>query len=205
MFLRIILFAIGISVLSTGISTLTNASLGTGTISALPLVISRYTGVTMGIYVIAINLFFYVVQSLIDSRDRLKRLLLQVPTCFLFGAIIDVTMPLIAMITPEGYWSHIAMSFIGAAVIGLGVALMVRASVTVLPPEGVILSVMHRWGGSFGTLRIVLDLALVISAVIVSYILLGYNAPVREGTLIGALCAGPCAQRFIRMMSKKSA
>ena len=42
---------------------------------------------------------------------------------------------------------------------------MVFARLAILPPEGFVLSIIKRWGGSFGNLRTGVDVFLVIAAV----------------------------------------
>ena len=59
MFQRILLFVVGLSVLSTGISCVTNAHLGTGAVSSTAYVLSLGTGLTMGFYVFLTNAFFF--------------------------------------------------------------------------------------------------------------------------------------------------
>ena len=61
----------------------------------------------------------------------------------------------------------------------------------------VVLAVLGRWGGSFGTLRMGVDIFLVVVAATISLILYGEVIGVREGTLIGALLGGQLAKRFL--------
>ena len=45
------------------------------------------------------------------------------------------------------------MVCVGTAMIGIGSGTMVFARFAILPPEGVVLAFIGRWGSSFGTLR----------------------------------------------------
>ena len=74
---------------------------------------------------------------------------------------------------------------------------MVFARIAILPPEGVVLAVLARWGGSFGTLRMGIDIFLVVVASTLSLILFGTVVGVREGTLIAALLGGQIAKRVL--------
>ena len=190
MFKRIFLFAVGLSVLSLGISLVTNAHLGTGAVSSTAYVLSLGTGLSMGFYVFLTNAFFFLIEILIEPREILKKAVFQLPICGLFGLVIDIAMWLTAPLSPEAYWLKIAMVLVGTVMTGMGAGTMVFARFAILPPEGAVLAFIERWGGSFGTLRSGADLFLVIVAVALSFMFFGELRGVREGTVIAALGAG---------------
>lgn len=190
MFKRIFLFAVGLSVLSLGISLVTNAHLGTGAVSSTAYVLSLGTGLSMGFYVFLTNAFFFLIEILIEPREILKKAVFQLPICGLFGLVIDIAMWLTAPLSPEAYWIKITMVLVGTVMTGMGAGTMVFARFAILPPEGAVLAFIGRWGGSFGTLRSGADLFLVIVAVALSFMFFGELRGVREGTVIAALGAG---------------
>ena len=190
MFKRIFLFAVGLSVLSLGISLVTNAHLGTGAVSSTAYVLSLGTGLSMGFYVFLTNAFFFLIEILIEPREILKKAVFQLPICGLFGLVIDIAMWLTAPLSPEAYWLKITMVLVGTVMTGMGAGTMVFDRFAILPPEGAVLAFIGRWGGSFGTLRSGADLFLVIVAVALSFMFFGELRGVREGTVIAALGAG---------------
>ena len=190
MFKRIFLFAVGLSVLSLGISLVTNAHLGTGAVSSTAYVLSLGTGLSMGFYVFLTNAFFFLIEILIEPWEILKKAVFQLPICGLFGLVIDIAMWLTAPLSPEAYWLKITMVLVGTVMTGMGAGTMVFARFAILPPEGAVLAFIGRWGGSFGTLRSGADLFLVIVAVALSFMFFGELRGVREGTVIAALGAG---------------
>ncbi len=190
MFKRIFLFAVGLSVLSLGISLVTNAHLGTGAVSSTAYVLSLGTGLSMGFYVFLTNAFFFLIEILIEPREILKKAVFQLPICGLFGLVIDIAMWLTAPLSPEAYWLKVTMVLVGTVMTGMGAGTMVFARFAILPPEGAVLAFIGRWGGSFGTLRSGADLFLVIVAVALSFMFFGELRGVREGTVIAALGAG---------------
>lgn len=204
MLFRVFVFVLGVSMLSFGIATVTQAHLGTGSVSSLAYVLTLATGVSIGTYVFATNVFFYLVQLAVSREDALKKALVQLPTTFLFSACIDLAMPIAGLITPESYFGKLAMVFFGTVFIGFGISAMVHARLAILPVEGAVLTVMHRFGGSFGTLRVTADAFLVISAVILSFAVFGELRGVREGTLMAALMGGYFAKLFLKAWGKFS-
>ena len=197
--MRLSIFFFGLFVLSLGIATVTNAGLGTGTVSSAAFVLNRLTDFSMGFFVFLTNVFFFTLQMLVDRKSFCQKALRQLPICFVFGMIFDVALWLSSHIVPQNYIQAIVMAFLGSALTGLGIASMVFARLAILPPEGFVLAIMSRWGGSFGTLRMTVDLFLLASAAILSFLALGTIVGIREGTLITAVCSGPIAKLFLKI------
>ena len=202
MFQRILLFVVGLSVLSTGISCVTNAHLGTGAVSSTAYVLSLGTGLTMGFYVFLTNAFFCLIEIAIEPKEILKKAVFQLPICALFGFVIDITMWVTSFIHPEAYWEQLVMVCVGTAMIGIGAGTMVFARFAILPPEGAVLAFIGRWGGSFGTLRSDADCFLVALAVLLSFYFFGELRGIREGTVIAALGGGNVAKYVISGWNK---
>ena len=197
MFQRILLFVVGLSVLSTGISCVTNAHLGTGAVSSTAYVLSLGTGLTMGFYVFLTNACFFLIEIAIEPKEILKKAVFQLPICALFGFVIDIAMWVTSFIHPEAYWEQLVMVCVGTAMIGIGAGTMVFARFAILPPEGAVLAFIGRWGGSFGTLRSGADCFLVALAVLLSFYFFGELRGIREGTVIAALGGGNVAKFVI--------
>lgn len=204
MFFRVLIFLLGTAALSTGIATVTNAHLGTGSISALAYVLTLITGVSMGAYVFLTNVIFFLVEIAVDPTAIWKKALAQIPTVFLFSAFIDIAMMLTASLTPDTLWGQLIMVLIGCTVIGFGISAMVHARLAILPPEGAVLAVMKRWGGSFGTLRMGVDVVIVTAGVIISFAFFGELRGIGIGTIIAALVSGNMAKLFLKGWAKLS-
>ncbi len=202
MFFRFMMFLFGLCVLATGISTVTHAGLGTGTVSSAAIVLSQRTGLSMGFFVFATNAFFFVLQTIVDRRDFLVKAVKQLPVCALFGLVFDGAMWMTSFLNPTSFAMCGLQVMAGTVLTGLGISGMVYARLLILPPEGLVLTIMHRWGGSFGTLRMGVDIFLVVAAVILSLIFFGTIVGLREGTLITALGAGRCANVFLKIWGR---
>ncbi len=198
MFSRILIFLFGLIVLSLGIATVTHAGLGTGTVSSAAIVLSRETGLSMGLFVFATNAFFFVLQCLVDPKNILIKAVKQLPVCAVFGAVFDLAMWATSFLEPTNYALAFLQVCVGTCLTGLGISGMVFARLLVLPPEGLAIAIMHRLGGSFGTIRMTIDVFLVIVAISMSFWFFGTIYGLREGTLITALFAGRFANGFLR-------
>lgn len=201
MFTRALIFLFGLLMLSTGISVITHAGLGTGTISSVALVLSKALPLSMGFFVFLTNVFF-MLQTAVDPSRFLAKLVKQIPICFVFGLFFDAAYVLTSFVAPAAYLEQLATVFIGTVFNGMGIAGMVFARLAILPPEGLVISIIRRWGGSFGNLRTGIDVFLVIAAASLSWLLLGSIEGVREGTLVAAVCGGQFAKVFLKVLGR---
>ncbi len=202
MFTRFLIFFFGLCTLSLGIATVTHAGLGTGTVSLLAFLLTKLTGLSMGFYVFLTNVFFFVLQIMVNHKNFWIKAVKQLPICFVFGMIFDVAMMVTAAMVPQTYTQQVLMVLLGTTLTGLGIASMVFARLAILPPEGLVLSIMERWGGSFGHLRMGVDVFLVTVTVILSLLTYGTIVGLREGTLITAVCSGQIAKVFLKVWGK---
>lgn len=202
MLIRTLIFLFGLLMLSTGIAIITHAGLGTSTISSVALVLSKTFPLSMGLFVFLTNVFFFPLQTAVDPSNFFAKLLKQIPICFVFGLFFDAAYALTAFIAPEAYAERILTVLVGTVFNGMGIAGMVFARLAILPPEGLVISIIRRWGGSFGNLRTGVDVFLVLVAVSLSWLLLGSVEGVREGTLIAAVCGGQFAKLFLKLLGR---
>ena len=186
MFIRALIFFFGLLMLSTGISVITHAGLGTGTISSVALVLSKALPLSMGFFVFLTNVFFFVLQTAVDPSRFLVKLVKQIPICFVFGLFFDAAYALTSFVAPAAYLEQLATVFIGTVFNGMGIAGMVFARLAILPPEGLVISIIRRWGGSFGNLRTGIDVFLVIAATSLSCLLLGSTDARRPATYLAS-------------------
>ena len=100
MFIRALIFFFGLLMLSTGISVITHAGLGTGTISSVALVLSKALPLSMGFFVFLTNVFFFVLQTAVDPSRFLVKLVKQIPICFVFGLFFDAAYALTSFVAP---------------------------------------------------------------------------------------------------------
>ena len=77
---RVLIFLFGLVVLSLGIAIVTHAGLGTGTVSSAAIVLSRQTGLSMGLFVFLTNVFFFVLQCLVDPKNLMVKAVKQLPS-----------------------------------------------------------------------------------------------------------------------------
>ena len=97
---------------------------------------------------------------------------------------------LLSSLTPNGWWTGALMSVIGNVILALGTVMQIRSKTLVQPGEGFVIAAAALARKSFGTMKIVNDLALTGIAAMMGLVFLGEIHAIREGTLASAILIG---------------
>ena len=197
---RYLVFLVGLFISSLGVSLITKANLGTSPISAIPYVLSLNFPLTLGQFTIAFSLLLILLQLLILRKNFKLEHLLQIPISVAFGYFIDMTMGLLTFVAPQSYPAKVLYLLIGCVVLAFGVYLEVLGDVAMLPGESFVRAIVMTWKTDFGTTKVCFDVSMTVIAVVLSFLLAGQLAGVREGTLIAALLVGFIARLFGRAL-----
>ncbi len=193
---RYLLFIAGLFVGSVGICLIIKAELGSSPISSLPYALSLKYPVTLGTFVLALNVVLIILQKCIRGREFKRREWLQLPVSFLFAVFVDLSMAMLAPIEPHLYLHKLCVLLVGCAVLGLGVSMEVVADVVMLSGEAFVHAVSQKVRKEFGVVKIIFDTTLMVLTCIASLLLFGRVVGVREGTVVAAFAVGLFARFF---------
>lgn len=193
---RILVFAVGLLVISLSIGFITKASLGTPPISSIPYSLSLiFPSLSLGNFTIIYSLLLVFLQLVILGKQADKVSLgLQVVISFVFGYFIDFGMMLLGDFSPEIYWERIVCILIGCFGLAFGVYLQIVADFTMVPGDGFAYALSVRIKKKpYRVVRVCSDVCMIVIAAIIGYIGMGTTGGVREGTVICALLIGTIA------------
>lgn len=193
--LRYIIFLIGLYFLSLGIVLIVTSTLGTTPISSVNYVLTLHAPISLGTATFLINVVLIIGQFWLiraghgTRKDRLE-ILLQVPFSLLFAIFIDLNMALTASLEPTSY--PMALALLGAGCISqaVGVVLELKPNVAIMSAEGFVKYAARRYNKDFGRLKVIFDVTLVSSALLLGVACSDHIEGVREGTVIAALSTG---------------
>ena len=196
--LRCSVLIVALFIMSLGIALSAKANLGVSPISCTPYVLSLALPLTMGTVTILMHLTFVAVQAALLKRNFRPAHLLQIPVVFLFGALTDFSMWLMAPLEPGGYlWSDV-LCLLSCLVIGFGVFLQVKADAVLLAAEGMSLAFVKLFKWEFGAVKTSVDCTLVCIGLVCSLTLLPGLTGIREGTIVAAVLVGMIVRFFNR-------
>lgn len=193
--LRYITFIIGLYFLSLGIVFIVTSTLGTTPISSVNYVVTLHTPISLGTATFLINVLliigqFWLIRAGHGTRKDRVEILLQLPFSLLFAIFIDLNMALAGSIEPTSY--PMALALLGAGCISqaVGVVLELKPNVAIMSAEGFVKYAARRYNKDFGRLKVIFDVTLVSSALLLGLACSGHIEGVREGTVIAALSTG---------------
>lgn len=195
--IRILVLLTGVFIMAFGVALSVRSNLGTTPISSVPYVFSFvFPAVSLGALSILLNLLFVFIQVLILRKNFTVFHLLQIPVVLLFGWFIDVNLGFMEQLIPANYLLQWVFCLLSCLIIAFGIFLQVKANVSLLPGEGLIVSIADTFKKDFGITKIIFDSLLVILALISTLALLGGLHGVREGTIASALLVGFTVQFY---------
>ena len=201
---RILVFAMGLLVISLSIGFITKASLGTPPISSIPYSLSLiFPSLTLGNFTIIYSLLLVLLQLVILGKEADKVSLgLQVIISFVFGYFIDFGLMILGDFSPEIYWERIACVLIGCFGLAFGVYLQIVADFTMVPGDGFAYALSVRIKRKpYRVVRVCSDVTMIVIAALIGMVAMGTPGGVREGTVICALLIGTIAGVYFSKLS----
>ena len=201
---RILVFAMGLLVISLSIGFITKASLGTPPISSIPYSLSLiFPSLTLGNFTIIYSLLLVLLQLVILGKEADKvSLCLQVIISFVFGYFIDFGLMILGDFSPEIYWERIACVLIGCFGLAFGVYLQIVADFTMVPGDGFAYALSVRIKRKpYRVVRVCSDVTMIVIAALIGMVAMGTPGGVREGTVICALLIGTIAGVYFSKLS----
>lgn len=124
--------------------------------------------------------------------------LFQFAASFLFGFYTDIAMMLTQWIPLGMYPLSWLWLIAGCAVMGAGIVLEIQASLLLLPGEGVVAAISKVGHWQFHTIKIINDVVMTLTGVIIAWVMIGGIEGVREGTVVSAFLVGFMVKLFKR-------
>ena len=200
---RLATFLLGVFLIAIGVALSVRADLGTAPIASLPAVLSFITPVSVGTYVMTLNVIFVVLQVLILRRKFPKFQLIQLPLAVAFGLFVDLAMYLTAWLEPSSYLEQWAWLLVSVVMLAVGVYVEMQPRLTYLPGNAIVFTIYTVLQNiRYGTIKTLVDSTFVILAAIVSLTTMGGLYGVREGTVFSALTVG-LLLRWISALHKR--
>ncbi len=193
---RYLFFLIGLFVNAMGVALIIIAALGTSPIAVIPYVLSKASAISVGTYTFIVNMILLVIQMVVLKKEFPLYQLLQIPVSFVFAVFIDISLSICGFLSVENYGLQFCILILGCVVRALGVSMQVVADVVMLSGEAVVKAISTKFEKNFSSIKIVVDAALVIIAVALSYVTMGKIVGVREGTIIAVFLISPCSAFF---------
>ena len=184
----ILSFAVGVSIKS---------NLGVTPINSISYVFALITHIDVGISSVLFYFIVIFVQIPILGKKYHPKRLLQLASAFLFGYFVDFALWILTSIQNLSLIEEFGMLAFSIFLLAIGILIVMPANIAPLPGEGLIESIAIATNKRFSSVKICMDVSMVIITVILSGIFLeDILGSVSIGTVIAAVCVGFVVRQF---------
>lgn len=192
---RILVYILGLFVMSIGVCLSINSGLGVSPVNSLPYVLHSVFQIPLGICITAVFSLFIFLQFLLLRRAFKPFELIQLAFGLVFSYFMNFFSPLLAPLSFSSYPGQLLLMAVGIVLVSMGLFLYLQPAIIPMPMEGLTLALTKKLNKPFRLVKIAVDLASVGTGVVIC-LFAGQLYGIREGTLICALCIGPVTGFF---------
>lgn len=189
--------------ISIGIAFSTSSGLGTTPLASFPYALSLIFPLSMGTFMMLLNLVCFGGQFVLLKKDFPKVWLLQIPAAFVFGWMTDFSNYLLSWLEPQNYFTQLVCLALGIFFVALGLSVEVTANTIMLSLDGLVKAVVITTGKVFGKVKVAMDCTLVSASLICTLTVLHRVDGVREGTVLAALLVGTLSRVITPFLNEK--
>lgn len=189
---RVLLYIVGLFMLSFGVSLSIYANLGVSPVSSLAYGIALISGISVGVTTIFTHIVYIIVQIIITKRVDMKYAFIQLIIAFLFGSFVNATMSIITVVLPIASTSLIQWLYLISSLflVSCGLFIYSNAEFTLMPYDELTKVISTTYKMPFGKAKIIGDVTNVVIATIMCVGLLKSLGSIGIGTIVAALAIG---------------
>lgn len=202
---RVVRYCIGLFCLALGVTFSIKSQMGVSPINSLPFVLSRVSGIELGVVTTLVFSLYVFLQWLILGKGFKLFNLLQVLVASLFGYFVTLSNFMFqGLRTPDGLLERLLLLIISILFVAFGLFQYLGANVISQPPEGLVIAIAKRTKQSVPKMKVIFDCTVVVSAMLVSLLAFGEVQGVGLGTLVSAVMIGKTLQLITGLYDKYS-
>lgn len=199
---KLLVYLLGIFVLSIGSNLFLNAALGVAPSCAIALTLTDLFPGSYAFFNFIINACLLLLESIILSAFG-KTQMVQLGITFVYSLCIQVLAPVFAFLQPQDFFQQILLALLACIIMGMGITLTLLSSFAVMPMEGFVGALAFRLHKEFGHVRVFIDCFMTLLAILVSLLFLHNLQSVGIGTIMSAFLTGTIVLFCTRMWKKQ--
>ena len=200
---RIVIYCIGIIILSCGITMNTKTNLGVSPVISVPYNITRVLGLPLGVPLFLYYAFLIFLQYVLLPKEFSLTKFLQIICAFLTSAcvqIFDIILP-----SPDAWILRIPMLAAAILLTGLGMCITVGMNIVPNPADGLADAIGRKIGRDMGLGKNILDAVSIVIAVIIGLVFRRSLLGIGIGTVVAVIFTGRTVALFRKPTAKLAA
>lgn len=200
--LRVLIYAAGLLILSTGISLSTKTGLGISTVTAPCYAVSQTFGFNLTLTIFIPYALMVVAQFFIKGEGRTWKDLLQFPVSIVFSSFVGWFGSMIPLHF-DHLWQNLLLMVAGVVLTGVGIAVMVDMQIVPNPPDGLVDAISVAAEKDMGLVKNIMDACCVAIALVIDLIFSKSLVSVGVGTIFAMIFIGRTVSVFNRLFKVK--
>lgn len=197
---RIIVYFLGMILVSMGIVLCVKCELGISPVSSLPFVGSLILPLSFGNCTMLFHLVNIAIQYIGEKKIKNIRVLMQIPVAVLFGWMIDLIKQLMSFSVSNLVVQIILLVF-SIFFTAFGMACMLEMHLVQNPPDGTVALLSTKSGIEIGRVKIIYDVSATVLALLCSFLVLKRIEGFGIATIASAIFVGRTLTGIRRKMN----
>ncbi|MFF0740293.1 YitT family protein [Streptomyces sp. NPDC004111] len=184
-------YAIGIYLLTLGVSLAIKASIGISPQSSLTRTMTVvFPAMSQGTFNFLLELIMLLLTYLVMPKGFQLRNFLSLIPAFALATFLDLNLKLTHWVVVDSYAAKFLLLVFADATLAFGLFLMIRANLVLMPIDMFVNTVFKRTGWKWGNIKTAFDCTLLVTSAAVGLFCLGSPHFIREGTIINGILVG---------------
>jgi len=189
--LRLMIYLVGIFMVSLGIVLCKKSELGISPISSVPYVFEYIVPVSFGTLTMFFHLTNTMIQMILLKKIKDWRLILQIPLAFIFGQTINGIQKYL-VIDSQSIWVRCIALILSVLFTAVGMVCMLNMKLISNPPDGTVKEISEKTKMKFGNVKIFYDITMVVISILLGVLFCRKVIGIGMGTLVSAIFIGKC-------------
>lgn len=201
---RLLLFGIGIFIMTLGVAFSVKSNLGVSPVTSVPYVMSRVFGLSLGLCTVLVYIFCMLLQAVILRREYRLINLFQIAASFMFGFFTDITIRLTSFLpVTDNYVFRTIYLLLGISCVALGILFYLTTNLIALPTDGTVQAIAYKGGFKLHKVKMAFDSTSTFIALVLSLTVLNSFQGLGVGTIVASLGVGKMLGIFTRLFKNK--
>lgn len=201
---RLVLYLMGLFIMTLGVSMSVKSNLGVSPVSSIPYMITCITGLEMGKATIVFHIVLVVLQILILRGAFQIKNLLQVVVGVVFGYFTTFSNYLFSFLpTTDSMVIRLGMMLVSTVLIAIGIFFYLPSDIVPLAGEGAMKAISDKTNIVFNKVKIGFDISMVVISLIACLTVLRQFGSVGIGTVIAAVLVGAVLGVLTKLFGEK--
>ncbi|MEV6279719.1 DUF6198 family protein [Nocardia sp. NPDC051832] len=199
-------YVAGIYILTLGLSLAIRAGIGISPQSSLTRTMTLVLPpLSQGTFNLILEVIMLILTFLVRPRAfRASNLLSMIPALVL-AMLLDINLMLTEWIDLDPYTANLVLLIFADAMLALGLFLMIRANLVLMPIDLFVNTIQQKTGRKWGNIKTVFDCTLLALSASIGLMFLGAPHFIREGTIINAILVGQYVKLYFFLYEKYAA